>query len=312
MRRRLPLWLALLPLALGAAFYAMLWRGWADEFHTSLSAWLPADSLAITGFPYRLEALADAPRVARGEVVQLEAEAVRARINRGPWQPDLTVVQMEGPRVSASVSPAISARLEGNTAITSINWGEGRLRRLSAVVQAARISLGGLVLPIRADTLELHLREREGEAVPGTSPTLATRGQLVISGTRLRLGSGDALTMAGEILATGPARLTSYDRWAGTGTLELTRLTLADAHGEVASVEATLVPEGRAQLRLAGTVTTVCPATLSGSPAPEHRLRVPVRLAVTGTPQALVLETPPDLSRRPRRVQDPACPKIFG
>ena len=322
MRRRVPLWLTLVPLALAIALYALLWRGWAAEFRTELGRWLPADSVSVTGFPYRLESETEAPRIRLGDTVSVEAEAGRARINRGPWQPDLTVLQLEAPRATVTVSPRIAARLEGNTAITSINWGEGRLRRLSTVVQAARLSLGGIALPLSADTLELHLREREGEPMPATSPTLATRGQLVLSGTRLKLGQegsgqegsgqGDALTMSGEILATGPARLTSYDRWAPTGTLEITRLTLSDAHGEVASLRATLAPQGRDQLRLAGTVTTVCPARLAGGTAPEYRLRVPVRLAVSGTPQALVLDTPPDLARRPRRTQDPACPKVFG
>jgi len=324
MMRRIPLWLTLVPLVVAGVLYGVLWRGWAEEFRAELTPWL-AGAPAITGFPYRLEADANAPRLSRGEVVKLEASAARARINRGPWQPELTVLQLQTLRASARVSPAISARLEGNTAITSINWGEGRLRRLSSVVQAARLTLGqfpsgtpggtmgGINLPITADTLELHLREREGDPVPDTSPTQAARGQLVLSGTRLRLGKGDALTMAAEVLATGPARLTGYDLWAGTGTLEITRLTLSDAHGEVVSARATLAPKGRDELRLAGTITTVCPLTISGSAATEYRLRVPVRVAISGTPEALILDPlSEDISRRPRRTKEPACPKLFG
>ena len=313
MTRRIPLWLTLVPLALAAVLYGILWRGWADDFHSQLAGWLPQDTLDISGFPYRLEAAVETPTLSGGEVVKLEAAAARARINRGPWQPELTVLRLEAPRFSATVSPAISARIEGMTALTSINWGEGRLRRLSSIIQGARVSLGRVSLPIAADTLELHLREREGEPVPSTSPTLATRGQLILAGTRLRLGRGDALTMAGEILATGPARLAGYDLWAGSGTLEITRLTLSDAHGDVATLRATLAPGGRDEFRLAGTVTTVCPLTLTGSSTAEYRLRVPVRLALSGTPEALRLDQPAeDLARRPRRTKEPACPKLFG
>ncbi|WP_439532329.1 DUF2125 domain-containing protein [Polymorphobacter sp.] len=310
--RRIPLWLTLVPLVAAVGLYALLWRGWAEDFRTELVRWLPGDSLSVTGFPYRLEVEVETPRLEGDGTVALVAEAARARINRGPWQPDLTVIGAEAPRFTARVGPGISARIEGSTALTSVNWGEGRLRRLSSVVQAARVRLGTLALPISADTLELHLRERDGEAVPDTSPVQAARGQLVLSGTRLRLGQGDALTMAAEILATGAARLDDYDRWAAGGTLELTKLTLADAHGEVARVNATLAPEGRDRLRVAGTVVTACPLRLAGSAAPEYRLRVPVRLAFSGTLDAIVMTAPADLAGRPRRTKEPACPRISG
>jgi len=149
--------------------------------------------------------------------------------------------------------------------------------------------------------------------VPDTSPTRAARGQLVLSGTRLRLGAGDALTMAAEILATGDSRLRGYDRWAQGGTLEVTRLTLADAHGEVARVNATLAPEGRDRLRVAGTVVTACPLRMTGSSQTEYRLRVPVRLAFSGTLDDVSISTPmQDFGNRPRRTKEPACPKILG
>jgi hypothetical protein len=314
MKRRIPLWLTLVPLVVAIGLYALLWRGWAKDFRTELADWLPAESLSIGGFPYRLEANVETPRLSGTNTVALQAEARSARINRGPWQPDLTVIRTEMPRFSATVSPAISARLEGSTALASINWGEERLRRLSAVVQAARLHLGTRPLPIRADTLELHLRERTGDAVPNTAPTRAARGQLVLAGTRLRLEGGDALTLAAEILVTGDARLDDYDRWARGGTLEVTSLTLSDAHGEVARVNATLAPEGRDRLRLAGTVTTTCPLSLAGTATTaEYRLRVPVRLAFSGTLESITLATPTEtLATRPRRTKEPACPKISG
>jgi hypothetical protein len=300
--------------------YAWLWRGWAEAFRTEIADWLPGETLSVSGFPYRLEVAVAQPRLAGSTVVSLRAEATNARINRGPWQPNLTIIRTEAPRFTAQVSPLLGASIEGGTALTSINWGEGRLRRLSAVVQAARIRISGRSLPLQADTLEIHLRERDGEAVPDTSPVQAARGQLVLSGTRLRLGSsgpalGDALTMTAEILATGAARLRDYDRWANGGTLEITRLTLADAHGEVARIKATLAPEGRRRLQLAGTASTVCPLSLMGQTgaAPEYRLRVPVVLAFSGTVEDFVFSAvPATLATRPRRTKEPACPKIVS
>ena len=134
----------------------------------------------------------------------------------------------------------------------------------------------------------------------------------MVAGERFRIGGGDALTLAADTSITGPARLTDYDNWATSGTLELTSLTLADAHGEVASATATLVPRGRLGLRFAGTVTTVCPANVAaafaGTPAPaEKRLRMPVRLAFSGVPGAMLLEgVPADLATRPVQGADAA------
>ncbi|MBB6227678.1 hypothetical protein FHS79_001857 [Polymorphobacter multimanifer] len=315
MKRRVPLWLTLVPLLAAGGLYFLLWRGWAGEFEAELAQWLPEESLAIGGFPYRLEATVAGPAVQIGETITLRVSAAAARINRGPWQRELTVVRLEAPQASATVSPAIRASITARSATASINWGEGRLRRQSTIFQAARFRLGSNPLPITADTLEMHLRERAETAVPPSSPTFAPRGQLVLAGTRLRLAGGDALTMAAEVLATGAARLTDYDRWARGGTLEITRLSLSDGHGEVVSASGTLVPQQRDGLQLAGTLTTVCPyavaAAFAGTvPAPEKRLRVPVRLAFSGAYEAPVLAPFPDLSRRPRREQQPDCPRL--
>lgn len=313
--RRVPLWLTIVPLFAALALYGLLWRGWADDFEAEITRWLPQSALQIGGFPYRLEAVAAQPSLSAGEVFRLQIKASSARINRGPWRPNPTVIRFEAPRASAGVSPAISAEIEAKSALASINWGEGRLRRQSSIYQVAAVRLGASPLKITADTLETHLREQTGEPVPDTAPTLATHGQLVLAATRLRLGGGDALTMAAEVLATGAARLVDYDRWADGGTLELTRFTLSDAQGEVLAAKATLAPQGRTGLTIAGTVTTVCPASVAAAfaqtPAPaEKRLRVPVRLAFEGRFEALTLASLPDLTRRPRRDQEPDCPRL--
>jgi hypothetical protein len=93
---------------------------------------------------------------------------------------------------------------------------------------------------------------------------------------------------------------------------------LADAHGEIATITATIVPLGRRALRFAGSIDTVCPLAVSaafdGRPAPaEKRLRAPLRLAFEGEPGTMRLAPPPvDLAQRPTRGQLPPCPRLRG
>jgi hypothetical protein len=317
--RRVPLWLTLLPLIAGIGLYWYLWSGWARGFEAALRPWLPGVPISATGFPYRLEAEVTNPRIALGDAVKLTASADLARINRGPWRPELTLVSATKPQFAAAVSPLLSAALAGSTGQVSIKVENQRLTRLSAVVTAATARLGFIPVAVTADSLELHLRELGPVAATlSAAPTPPARGQLVIAGERLRLDGGDALTLAADLTATGPARLTNYDTWASSGTLEVTSLTLADAHGEIASAKATLVPRGRLGLRFAGTISTVCPlgikAAFDGQPAPpEKRLRIPVRLAFSGVPGAMLLEgLPANLATRPVKAQMPACPVVRG
>jgi hypothetical protein len=315
--RRMPLWVTILPLVAGIGVYWYLWSGWARGFEAALQPWLPGVPISATGFPYRLEAEIDNAAITRDGTVKLGLSASRMRINRGPWRPELTVVQAIGPRFSAVVSAAVSAAVSGREAQVSIKVENGRLARLSAAISAAEARLGFVPTPLTADSLELHLRERDDTSA-AAGPAGPPRGQFVVSGERFRIGGGDALTLAADTSITGPARLTDYDNWATSGTLEVTSLTLADAHGEVASATATLVPRGRLGLRFAGTVTTVCPASVKaafdGAPAPaEKRLRLPVRLAFSGVPGAMLLEgMPADLATRPVKAQLPPCPVLRG
>lgn len=327
--KRPPLWLTLVPLIAAVALYGLLWRGWANDFKVEVARVLPAATLQMGGFPYRLEAQVSQPALSLGQVLRLTINAESARINRGPWRPNPTVIRLENPQVSVAVSPGVSpgvspavspgvsAAITARSATASINWGEGRLRRQSNILQAAVVRLGASPIDIRADTLELHLREQDGAPVPQSAPVRQARGQLVLAGSRLRLAGGDALTLAAEVLATGSARLSDYARWADGGTLELTRLTLADAHGDVLSAQATLAPVGSQGLDIEGTISTVCPVSLAAAfagmaPAAEKRLRVPVRLAFAGRFEAMRLAPLPDLGSRLRRDQEPDCPRLRG
>lgn len=318
MLRRLPLWTTLIPLVLAGGLYWFLWSGWAKDFGAAVEDVLPVADVSVTGFPYRLETEIVSPAWTFGSGVKIAASADRAFINRGPWAPELTVIRAEYPKFSAIVGPGFGASFTGKAALTSVKIVDGRLARLSSVIEAAKARLGFTPVAITADVLELHLRERIPEATLPESATLPPRGQLVVKGERLRFDGGDALTFAAEMTANGAARLTDFDRWAHDGTIEVTNLTLADAHGEVAKVAATVVPMGRSGLRFAGTIETVCPgnvlAAFDGAPAvKELRLRIPVRLAFDGPAGALRLTgVPDDLPLRARRGQDPACPIIRG
>jgi hypothetical protein len=318
MLRRVPLWVTLVPLALAIGLYWLLWSGWAKDFGAMVEATLPVSGVEVTGFPYRLETALVKPHWTAGDGIRIDASADRALVNRGPWVPELTVIRAEYPKFSAIVGPGFGASFTGKAALSSVKVVDDRLARLSTVIEAAKARLAFTPVAIAADVLELHLRERAPEAPMPDSATLPPRGQLVIKGQRLRLDGGDALTFAADITANGATRLTDFDRWAQDGTIEVTRLTVADAHGDVAKVAATLVPIGRSGLRFAGTIETVCPgnvlAAFEGAPAVmELRLRIPVRLAFDGPAGALRLTgVPDDLTMRARRGQDPACPVIRG
>jgi hypothetical protein len=318
MLNRVPLWVTLVPLALAIGLYWLLWSGWARDFGALVERTLPTGAVAVSGFPYRLETALVAPVWQAGDGVRISASADRALINRGPWQTELTVIRAEYPKVSAIVGPGFGASFTGKSASTSVRIIDGRLARLSTVIEAAKARLGFTPAVIAADVLELHLRERIPTEAAREAATPPPRGQLVVKGERLRLDGGDALTFVADLTANGAARLTDFDRWAQDGTIEVVALTLADAHGEVARVAATLVPLGRKGLRFAGTVETVCPlsvvAAFDGLPAAaELRLRAPVRLAFDGLAGAMRLSgVPSDLAQRSRRGQDPACPVLRG
>ncbi len=320
----MPLWLTLVPLLVGGLVYWSVWTGWAGEFRQTVAAWLPGQTVSVSGFPYRIEASVDQPHLRLAGVVRVEATATHALVNRGPWQPDLSVVRAEQPRFLVAVDAqgqrtALQVSAEGKSSLTSVHLLQGQLARLSTVIEAARIRLGFLPAPLTADTLEVHLREVPGRLPEPWSPKLPARGEMVVRGERLRIAGGDALTLAADIAVTGRTRLTSFVGWADGGTVEIGRLTLADAHGDIATLGATLVPAGRTGVRFAGTIDTVCPTTVaaafSGAPqGGELRLREPLRLAVEGAVDAVgavrVSGLPADLATRARRAQLPACPRL--
>ena len=322
MKRRWPLLLSLLPLLLGLAAYGHFWRGWAADFETTLAGWFPGRQVQVTGFPYRMEAELAGVKLAHAGGTSVALAVEKLRLNRGPWRPELTVLQGQGVVLAAGAA-GLQARAAAATATASLKIapdaaGLNRLARLSIVLPGATGN-AGLGPDYRADSLELHIREVFGaKPADPASPRLAQHGQLVIGATGFALGQGAPISLAADVTARAAGRMDDYRRWAdGGGSLDLV-MTGSDATGELFKLDATVVPLATG-LRLGGTITTVCPmavqAALTGRVPPgEQRLRSAVRLALeTALPAggAVALSgIPADLATRARRGQLPACPRL--
>lgn len=312
--KRIPVWLTVVPLLAAIAGYWWFWSGYKDGFRTEIAAVLPGAPVTIGGFPYRLEAEVAAPRLTATGDVGATATATRAVLNRGPWQPQLTIIRSTEPRLAASIPALAASRLAiaAPTAESSLHIEEGRIVRLSTVFDQPRVDLGLLGLPVTAAKLEVHFRETPGRSAEAWSPTLPQRAQLVLAGEGVRSAGGAPLTLAADLRVTGPTRLIDFARWGPAGTLEIHGLTLGDKTGEVLRLDATLVASAGVP-RLTGTIVTACPqsvrAAFTGVRVSEQRLRLPVKLSLSGSPGAWQLGALPEAGHAVR-AQQPACPVL--
>jgi hypothetical protein len=314
--RRIPLWWTIVPLVVGGLAYWHFWSGWRDTLRADLAAVMPGVPVTIGGFPYRLEAGVAQPAWRLDGPVALRLDAVRALVNRNPWQRDLTVVRTEQPAaVAATPLAGVTAHATAAAGVSSVHLGpDGSIARLSTVFTGLHAVTGLFAAPMTAPTFEVHLRETRARSNEAWSVTPPQQAQVVLSGTGVRFGNGVPLTLDLDAGVTAVARLRDYAGWAAGGTVEIRAATLADAGGEVARLTATAVPVD-GTLRLTGTVTTVCPASvraaIDGTVAPpESRLRNPVRLAFGGTPGFFVLAAVPLDAPTAVRGQLPPCPRL--
>ena len=314
--KRYSLWLTLVPLVVAVLGYYWYWSGQRDAFRAEVARVLPGAAVTVGGFPYRLEATVVAPvRRSRAPDIAAQVSAASAVINRGPFQRDLSVVRTTSPQVTARI-PALAAsglRITAPAAQSSLHLDKaGNIARLSTVFEAARIDAALLGAVATATSLEVHVRETPGRLSEPWSPTLPERAQVVLAGEGVRLAAGAPLRLAADLRVTGPTRLVDYARWAGAGSVQIRGLTLADKTGEVLRMDATLIAAGGLP-RLAGTIDTVCPASvnaaLTGARVSEQRLRIAVKLTLRGSPGAWVLSGVP-APGRPVRAQQPACPAL--
>lgn len=322
-RRRIPLWLALLPLAAGILVWLILWRGYAAGFERELRTVVPADvPIAVGGFPYRLEADLGSLTLAHDDVaLHLSVAAEGVRVNRVPWQPARQVITLGRSRARAALGPipAAEVMVDSPAAQASLRLDSGRIARLSVVWQAPTIAARLLPVALTASRFEAHLRETpsaDGASQPA-NPRLPTQVQLVLAGEAVRFGGGAPLRLAldSELTAAGP--IASFASWQQDGTVEIRALTLSDGTGEVARLSATLVPDGAGRLRVAGTVETVCPASVRAAldglpPVSEKRSRRPEAVAFEGLLPGDLRVAPRDPAKPtpPVRGQLPDCPRL--
>lgn len=318
--RRLPLWATLIPLIAGLAIYWWYWDRERTALETRLEA-LFGDGISVDGFPYRLEATIGEPRLQHDGQYVLDARAGRAVVNRQPWREALSFVRLIEPSLQWRAPVlGIGVDVGSRTAQASLRLDRGRIVRLSSVHDTAQLRLPFVDIPATAKSFEWHFRETPSAPDPASrAPTFPEQAQLVLAADGIRFGNGDPLKLAAQIGLTSMAPIWDLASWRRGGTVELRRLTLSDATGEVATLIATGSASLAAPLRLAGTIETVCPITVqaafAGTAAPEreYRTRRPVKLGFGGTRGDLELLLPAGGPRRmPVRAQEAPCPRLVG
>jgi hypothetical protein len=325
---RLPLWAMLVPLLVGVAAWALMWRSYADGLEADLRQVLPPGTeIATSGFPYRLEAHVTPLDLShRDTALAARLKAGDVSVNRVPWQRDRQVLNLTDSVADIALTPlpAARARVAAAEAQASLRLeperGQGgRIARLSAIWVQPAIATGLLPGPIKAARFEAHLRETPADSArpDPRSPRLPTQVQLVLDGTGVQFGAGDPLALALAAELTAGAPISSLRGWAKGGTAEIGSATLADATGEVARLSATLVPDGAGALRIAGTIETVCPANVRAAlaglpPVSERRVRKAEAIAFSGTLPGGVSAAArnPALPPAPVRAQQPPCPRL--
>ena len=314
--KRPPLWTTLVPLVVAGAGYYNWWSLQRDAFVGEVAAIVGAGG-AGGGFPYRIETSLTKPALSfdrAGVVANLRAD--RIVLNRQPLRDGPVVGQMLQPRVMLGVPAIVGARLEieAGSAASSLRMTVGHIARFSTVFDAAHLRLAGLAAPVRADSFEVHLRETPTLATVASNPKFPVQDELVLAATALRYGTGDPLRLAASIDLTAAKPVRDLARWQAGGTLEVRRFQLADKTGEVLNLTATGSPGRDGDLLFAGTIDTVCPATVEAlfkgeAAVPERRARRSIRYTFVGRLGQIKL-TPIGVSRAPVRNQEPLCPVL--
>lgn len=319
--RRIPLWTTLIPLVIGIGGYYVVWQRFSDQFVADLTRALPGQSVTVNGFPYRLEAGFDAPELQRGDTDFVASfAAARMILNRGPWQPELTVMRSIDAEFRLAISGVDGAQIviAAPTAQGSLRRTGDRIARLSLAFKTATIGTGAMRAPLAAETIEVHLREYPKADAGAVGPRLPIRMEGAINATGVRLNGGSPLRLMSTFTINGKSPLRSYRAWADGGTLEFTHFRLTDATSEILDVSATIAPATSGTLRINGSLTTVCPATVwaafnGGPKVSELRLRTPVRLAFGGNASSLSIDAlVAGMTSLPRRRQLPPCPSLRG
>ena len=312
--------MALLPLAGGALIWFFLWSGHRDRLLADMQRLLPeGTAIATGGFPYRLEATVAPLKVVRQDVaLQSRITARLLSVNRQPWQPDRQVLNLADSIASLKLTPLAGATLAIAAAEVqaSLRMEAGRIARLSVQWELPEVASGLLTGELKASSMEAHFRETPATG-EGSSPRLPTQDQFVVSAVAVRSGAGDPLDMQLDGEITGRAPIRSFAIWADGGTVEIRSLLLSDGTGEVARIVATLVPGPAGDVRIAGTIETVCPMSFRAAvaglpPVSEKRTRKAQTLPFSGVLPSGITIPDADSARPapPVRGQEPPCPRL--
>lgn len=314
--KRPPLWTTLIPLVVAGAAYYQWWSAQRDAFVADVAAIFGVEG-SSGGFPYRIETGIAKPALGfdrAGAVASVSADLIvlnRQTLGEGP-----VVGQMLQPRLMLAV-PAISdagVNIEARTSSSSLRIANGHVVRFSTVFDAARLRFARLATAATADRFEAHFRETPAVAVASSDPRFPVQDELVLAATGLRYGKGDPLSFAASLDLTAKRPVRSFADWRTGGTVEVRRFQLSDRVGDVLTLTATASPGSDGQMFSAGTVDTVCPATVEAAfagetGARELRARRVIRYAFAG-PLGRLRLTPLGVTRVPVRNQEPPCPVL--
>ncbi|MBB4633848.1 DUF2125 domain-containing protein [Sphingosinicella soli] len=314
--RRLPFWVAVLPLLLGLGAYWLYWNGESKAFGAFVAERLGVP-VAIAGFPYRIEIRTEDIDIRRQtRELSVAVQASKMAINRQPWRTGHAVIEAQEPRLQVALARFTGMRLdiEAPTMLASIRRPGDTLERLSLHFGTAKVWLPFAGGPFDATDFELHLRETPDAAPLSRSPTLPVRAEARIAGTLTRAGTSLGLNIPLFVTARGP--IASLEGWRSGGTIEAKGAQLLLEEKPLADIEATLAPLPDGRIAVSGTISSECPFTVKallegGVPATEYRARRARTMTLTGDSAAgLVVGAPEGASGGPVRSQEPPCPVL--
>jgi hypothetical protein len=317
---RIPLWVMVLPLALGLSLYWLFWRGEANDFRQVVEKAIPdAGPVEIGGFPYRIEARLPHLTLRRQHDDSFaELTTGRIEIDRQPWMADHLVIAAESPRLQMTLPGIAGARLdvEALGGLASIRRSKDVLQRLSMHFPKAKVWLPIVGGPFSAENFEIHVRETPEAATDSKSPTFPVQAEAKIAGL---LAGEDGLRFRIDVPIdlTASERIDSVTAWRNGGTAEIDGARLLAPDGTaVAGMDATLalLPDGR--LAVSGTIETDCPATVRAlfageAPGTEFRSRRTQTLPISGiVGDGLEIGEAAGPTGGPARSQEPPCPDL--
>lgn len=300
--------LLLAGVAIACAAWGLYWHGKLRAFEAHVASLarpgpagfiLDYDSVRYGGFPYRIEAAFTGARLTRvRDDYRLVLEAPRLTLVRQPWTPGLTLAFADDARLSLAAGKRPQALVIGapDLQLSLRTAPDGLIQRLSLVFAAPVITSDtGLIAPLEARELQVHLRERRDERQAGGGPDLPAVGEALITAQDLGAGARrGALKLALVLRARRDGSAHLADWAASGGSLDIDRIEVKGPK-LIVDGEATLSLTRTLGVQLAGALRTNDPPALkaflaTGELTPS-RLTTPVQqLAVSVQDKTLSLD----------------------